>query len=75
MSWRGSVAAAKAKMAEDASIHPLLTARPLICAGKLACDYCLCVSSLLIPTDFSLLRVSSKDANKGLSEHGEVLET
>ena len=36
--WSGSVAAAEAKKAEDASMHALLTLRPPICTGKLACE-------------------------------------
>ena len=64
--WSGSVA-------EDASMHALLTPRPPICTGKLACDHCLSESSTSRTRDSPRLRVSSKDANKGLSKHGEVL--
>ena len=73
--WSGSVAAAEAKKVEDASMHVLLTPRPPICTGKLACDHCLSESSTLRTRDSSRLRVSSYDANKGLSKHGEVLRT
>ena len=73
--WSGSVAAAEAKKAEDASMHALLTPRPPICTGKLACDHCLSESSTLRTRDSPRLRVSSKGANNGLSKHGEVLKT
>ena len=73
--WSGSVAAAEAKKADDATMHALLTPRPPICTGKLACDHCLSESSTLRTRDSPRLRVSSKDANKGLSKYGEVLKT
>ena len=73
--WSGSVAAAEAKKAEDASMHALLIPRPPICTGKLACDHCLCESATLRTMDSPRLRVSSKDANKGLSKHGAILKT
>ena len=71
--WSGSVAAAEAKKAEDASMHALLTPRPPIRTGKLACDHCLSESFTLRTRDSPRQRVSSKDANKGLSKHGAVL--
>ena len=68
--WSESVAASEAKKAEDASLHALLTPRPPICTGKLACNHCLSESSTLRTRDSPRLRVSSKDANTGLSKHG-----
>ena len=73
--WSGSVAAAAAKKADDASMQALLTPRPPICTDKLACDHCLSESPTLRTRGSPRLRVSSKDNINRLSKHGEVLKT